>query len=104
MSTQEVIEGMVHEIVTRFHPEKVILFGSQVRGDTTPDSDVDLLVVMPEGVNRRETAIEILTALSDSPLPKDVLVTTPQQIATRGHVIATVLHTALTEGKVLYAR
>lgn len=95
---------MVHEIVTRFNPEKVILFGSQARGDMTPDSDVDLLVVMPEGINRRETAIEILTVLSDSPLPKDVLVTTPRQIATRGRVIATVLHTALTEGKVLYAR
>jgi len=95
---------MVREIVTRFHPEKVILFGSQARGDVSSDSDVDLLVVMPDDTNRRETAIDIMTALHNMPLPKDVLVTTPGEIATRGRLVSTVLHTALTEGKVLYAR
>ena len=33
MNVQETIERMVQEIVTRFHPEQVILFGSQARGD-----------------------------------------------------------------------
>lgn len=57
MSTQEIIEHAVRDIVTRFHPEQVILFGSQARGDATPDSDVDFLVVMPDGIDRREVAI-----------------------------------------------
>jgi uncharacterized protein len=44
---QKAIEQMVRRIVEQFHPERVILFGSHARGDAGPDSDVDLLVVMP---------------------------------------------------------
>ena len=95
MNAQEIIERMVQEIVTHFHPEKVILFGSQARGDATPDSDVDLIVVMPGEVNRREVAVDILTALSDMPMPKDVIVTSDHEIATRGQLASTVLHAAL---------
>ena len=59
---------------------------------------------MPGDVNRREVAIDILTILSDMPMPKDVIVTTPNEIATRGQLPSTVLHTALHEGEVPYAR
>jgi predicted nucleotidyltransferase len=104
MSTFEIINLMVLEIVTRFHPERIILFGSQARGEAKPDSDIDLLVIMPDEVNRREVAIDISTALCHLPMPHDVIVTTPHEVATRGRIIATVLHTALTEGKELYAR
>jgi len=38
---------MVQRIVRRFRPERVILFGSHARGEAGPDSDVDLLIVMP---------------------------------------------------------
>ena len=69
---------MVNEIVTLFHPEKIILFGSQARGEETPDSDVDLLVVMPGEVNRRKITVDILHALHNMPMPKDVFVTTAQ--------------------------
>ena len=44
---QETISEMVRRIVERFHPEKIILFGSYARGTAGPDSDVDLLVVLP---------------------------------------------------------
>jgi len=104
MNAQEIIGRMVQEIVTHYHPEQIILFGSQARGDASPDSDVDLLVVMPGDVNRREVAIDILTTLSDMPMPKDVIVTTSREIATRGQLPSTVLHQAIHEGKILYAR
>ena len=41
------IDQMVGRIVERFDPERIILFGSAARGEAGPDSDVDLLVVMP---------------------------------------------------------
>ena len=44
---QAQIDRMVKRIVKKFHPEMVILFGSQARGDAGPDSDVDLLIVLP---------------------------------------------------------
>jgi predicted nucleotidyltransferase len=40
-------DRMVRRIVRRFHPVKIILFGSQARGMATADSDVDLLVILP---------------------------------------------------------
>src|SRR5215510_2505745 len=44
---QSLIDRMVKRIVKNFRPEKIILFGSHARGEAGPDSDVDLLVVMP---------------------------------------------------------
>ena len=46
ISVKVAIREMVRRIVKQFDPEKIILFGSQARGDAGPDSDVDLLVVM----------------------------------------------------------
>lgn len=40
---------MVERIVTNFHPDKILLFGSHARDDAGPDSDVDLLVVVDFG-------------------------------------------------------
>jgi predicted nucleotidyltransferase len=49
MSVTTVITEMVERIVREFQPEKIILFGSHARGDAHKWSDVDLLVVMPDG-------------------------------------------------------
>ena len=103
MSTDEVIQTMVERIVALMHPQQVILFGSQARGDAGPDSDVDLLVVMEDDVDRRRANIDIRVALADMPLPKDIIVTNPHEISTRGQLCSTVLYVALHDGKVLYA-
>jgi predicted nucleotidyltransferase len=39
LTARECIDRLVKRIVTKFHPEKIILFGSQARGDAGPDSD-----------------------------------------------------------------
>jgi predicted nucleotidyltransferase len=93
---------MTDEIVRRFHPLKVVLFGSHARGDAGPDSDVDLLVVMQGVRDKREAAVDIRVALADYLAPKDIIVTTPEEVAARGNVIGGVLRPALREGKVLY--
>jgi predicted nucleotidyltransferase len=96
---------MVDRIVREFRPVKVILFGSRARGDAHAESDVDLLVVMPDswaGRRRRAAAVGILGALRDLPVAKDVVVTTPEEIARRGNLVGTVLRLALAEGTVLY--
>lgn len=99
------IPVMVDRIVKRFHPLRIVLFGSHARGEAHDGSDVDLLVVMPDswsGVRKREAAVAMLGELSDLPVFKDVVVTTPEEIARRGQLVGTVLRLALQEGKVLY--
>lgn len=104
MTTAELIADMTARIARDFDPLRIILFGSHARGEATPDSDIDLLVVLPEATNKRQSAIEIRRALRDFPASKDIIVTTPDEIARRGDLIGPVLRPALREGKVLYER
>jgi len=102
--TADIIESMVKRIVERFQPEKIVLFGSCARGDITYDSDVDLLVIMPVKGRRRDKAVEIRRAVLDFPVPKDIVVRTPEDVAEYGNLVGTILKPALEEGKVLYEK
>lgn len=104
ITTDEAIAVMIERIADRFKPEKIILFGSRARGNAGPESDVDLLVVLPVCENRKATTISIMKSLADLPVGKDIVVTTPQELETRGRLASTILHPALREGKVIYAR
>ncbi len=98
------IQQMVRRIVSGFHPERIILFGSHARGEEGPDSDVDLLVVMPFLGSKREKQLEIRLALRGIPVPKDIVVTTPEEFRWRQEIPGTIERPAAREGKVLYAR
>jgi predicted nucleotidyltransferase len=104
ITVQAQIDRMVKRIVKRFAPEKIILFGSQARGDARPDSDVDLLVVMPVDGSVVDKRLEIRAALHDIPIPVDVVVTTPEEFAWRKDFVGTIEWPATREGRVLYAR
>ena len=101
---QKKIEEMVRRIVERFRPDQVVLFGSYARGEAGPDSDVDLLVVMPVSGSKREKSIEIALALHDIRVPKDIIVVTPDTVERQRDVVGTIVHPAIKEGKVLYAK
>ena len=101
---QKTIKQMVQRIVERFHPEQVILFGSHARGTAGPDSDVDLLVVMPVAGSKREKQLEVRMILHEFKVSKDIIVTTPEDFAWRKEIPGTIERPAAREGKVLYAR
>ena len=98
------MERMVRRIVRRFHPEQIILFGSQARGEAGPDSDVDLLVIMDFEGSKLDKMVELQGAADDCAVPVDILVTTPEAFAWRKDVVGTVEWPAAREGKVLYSR
>jgi len=97
----------VKRIVKQFDPERIILFGSRATGTAGPDSDVDLLVVMPVQGSKRDQAIKIRLALIDTyPLrfSLDLFVSTPEDFAWRKEIPGTIERPAAREGKLLYAR
>ncbi len=101
---QKTIDRMVRRIVERFHPDRVILFGSHARGTAGRDSDVDLLVVMPLAGSKREKQLEVRLAVHEFKVPKDIIVTTPEDFEWRKEIPGTVERPAAREGKVVYAR
>ena len=98
------IQEMARRITKGFNPERIILFGSYARGTAGPDSDADLLVVMEPKGSKREQATAIDVALLGIPLPADVLVVRPDEIAHFGLPRGSVLDEALREGVVLHER
>ena len=98
------IRQMVKRIVEQFHPDKIILFGSQARGGAGVDSDVDLLIVMPVDGSKRAKQLEIRAALHNVHVPKDIIVSTPEEFQWRKEVLGTIERPAVREGKILYAR
>ncbi len=102
--TPEIIAQMVARIVEKFHPDKIVLFGSCARGEITYDSDVDLLVIMPVEGSRREMTVDIYCEVLDFPVPKDILVNTPEDVEEYGDLVGTILQPALREGKVMYEK
>jgi predicted nucleotidyltransferase len=100
---QKVIDEAVRRILSVVTPRRIILFGSAARGTMGPNSDLDLLIVMPDGIHRRKTSVEIFKALRGIGVAKDVIVVTEQDVSAFRDNPSLVLKPALDEGKVLYA-
>jgi predicted nucleotidyltransferase len=95
-----VIRRYARAIAERFHPEKIVLFGSYAYGTPHEDSDVDLLVIKPTW-NRHSLRVQIRMALT-APFPMDLLVRTPKEVKRRLEEGDSFLTEILSKGKVLY--
>ena len=94
------IRRYVRQVAERFQPEKIILFGSYAYGTPTPDSDVDLVVVMPAR-NELDQAARIYEAIEPG-FSLDLLVRTPKNLEQRLRWGDWFLKDVVTRGKVLY--
>jgi predicted nucleotidyltransferase len=93
----------VRRVVQAAQPIRVVLFGSAARCDLGPDSDLDLLVVVEGPVHRRHLAQRIHGTFFGLGVPIDVVVVTAQDLEGMANQKGTVLASALSEGRQVYA-
>ncbi len=98
---QKAIDQVVKQIVEKFKPQKIILFGSYARGNPRPESDVDLLVVMDTSQKESKQSLEIRRHLGVM-FGMDLIVHTPKHLKERVDMGDWFLRDVLKEGKVLY--
>jgi len=96
------MDEIVRRIVETISPQKVILFGSQSRGDARPESDLDLLVIADSTQPRYRRSAPLYGVLSDILVPMDILVYSPEEVKEWSQVRQAFVTTAIREGKVLY--
>jgi predicted nucleotidyltransferase len=96
------IRRYARQIAERFHPDKIILFGSYAYGQPHEWSDVDILVVMP-AYNQINQAIRIINTL-DAPFSLDLIERTPKRLQRDWEDGDWFLREVLAKGKVLYEK
>jgi predicted nucleotidyltransferase len=98
----KVIDEIVKRLTSAVHPVRVVLFGSAARGEMGPGSDVDLLIVVPDGTRRRDASRKAFRALSGLGIAKDVIVVTESDVKEFGGNPSLVIKPALEEGREVY--
>ena len=99
----QVVDRMIQAVVASVRPLRIILLGSAARGDMRPDSDLDLLVVMPHGTHRRKTAQRLYRQLVGLRVPFDIMVATPGDLELHRNNPGLIYQTILSEGTEVYA-
>jgi predicted nucleotidyltransferase len=102
MLTKQSLQRAISAIIETVHPNKIILFGSYARNSADKDSDLDLLVIEDQPVNRGEEMVKIRNAIGDIGVGIDILVYSEKDVQESGHLRGSALYWALKEGKVLY--
>ena len=97
-ATDPLVRAVVEQVVAEADPLRVVLFGSRVAGTARPDSDIDLLVVMPDGTDRQAAMTRIGSRLRRPGVGIDLLVTTPAALAAHGDDPGLIYQTALRTG------
>jgi len=95
---------IVRRLVEAYQPERIYLFGSQARGEAGPDSDYDLLVVVPDDAAPTRCSSDLAYhALRGTGIAADVLVWTRSRFERRQHVVTSLPATVLREGRLIHA-
>ena len=93
---------VIEQIKVEVTPLQIILFGSIARGEAKSDSDIDLLVIMPNGTHRRRTAHTLYRIIRSIDVPLDILVATPKDLEEHQYNPGLIYHHILQEGITLY--
>jgi len=104
---KEVSADLLDEIVSRLaealQPVKIYLFGSHAADNADRDSDIDLLIVVPDtNQSRHDLALKGRASLRDFIIPMDLIVCTRSEIQKWQNVKCALIYTVIRKGKLLY--
>jgi len=102
MISDEVLQKVKDRLVNGFHPQRIILFGSQARGTADDRSDVDLLVICRFRGKRIELMVEMTRALIELDYAFDVVILRPEELERDRDIPGTIGRYAYKEGKIVY--
>jgi predicted nucleotidyltransferase len=91
---ETLLNEVVRRVLTVARPDRIIPFGSAATGQTTEDSDLDLLVVEPEPANTRDRSIRIRRALGDVRYPVDVIVMSSERFEETKNIVGGIAYPA----------
>jgi predicted nucleotidyltransferase len=96
------LERLVSRVVEAVHPLRIVLFGSQARGETHPESDIDLLVVVPNDSPLRQISKQLYREILCDGYSVDYIVASPSILERHRNNIGLIYKTILEEGQDLY--
>jgi predicted nucleotidyltransferase len=100
---QSLLDQAIDRLKAEFHPEEIYLFGSYAWGTPNQDSDIDLMVIVPQSderpIRRDQRAQRCLGRLLIS---ADVLVRTRGEVNRVREVQGSLTHDVLRNGRKLY--
>lgn len=102
MLSETTISFIKSRLLESFELNKIILFGSQARGDADDKSDIDLLILTPEVKNRRRMMLEIDRKLKGLDYARDVVVLKEEEYERDKYIPGTIARYAFLEGRILY--
>jgi uncharacterized protein len=100
--TTEILDEITHRIVTALHPQRILLFGSYAYSQPTPDSDVDLLVILETDQKPADRQVAVSRLIRPRPFPVDILARTPEEMEEALHRQDPFIRDILDRGRVLY--
>jgi predicted nucleotidyltransferase len=95
---------ILRRLVAAYAPERIYLFGSRARGDSGPDSDYDLMLVVPDSASEQQQRSGMAyDRLWGTKAPVDIVVWTHSHFESRLHIPASLSATVMREGRLLHA-
>ena len=98
------ISALLDRLTAAWHPTAVWLFGSRARGEATPTSDWDLLIVVPDEVSEVDDPLAAWRLKKDFNVPSDLFPCRASEFAEDRNTPNTIAYEAAHGGVLIYER
>lgn len=98
---QAQIDSITKQLIQKYKPEKIILFGSAAGGSMTPDSDLDFFIVKDDKKDAYHRMVEV-SGLVEKDIAADFIIYTPQELSERLRLGDPFIKSIVSKGRVLY--